>query len=279
MRFPEKKTLLRSLQSGNDSRIIQILSEMSTVEIAAMLNSPSRMDISRIFRLMPQKRMFKVFRYLDNDTRFELLKSLPLKLSTAILNRLSPDDRTSLFEYIPESQKKKWLNLLSEKEREISTSLLSYPEDSVGRSMNVEFLAVQRQWNVAQVMAYIRKYGKDIESIDYIYVVDKGGILQGDVNLKNLILSTMDRNIMDICEPAVVSLNELEDQAEAVKIFKDTRRLSLPVTNNRRELIGIVTIDDLIHIMEENNTRDIHQIGGSESFAEQYFKIPLLRML
>lgn len=279
MKSTEKKALLRLLQTDDDFRIGKIINDLSTLEIASLLNEPSRIDIRRVFRLIPHQRTFKIFRYLDNDTRFELLKSLPLKQSTDILNRLSPDDRTSLFEYIPESQKKKWLNLLSEKEREISTSLLSYPENSVGRTMNIEFLVVREYWNVAQVMAYIRKFGKTIESIDYIYIVDKAGILLGDVKLKSVILSPINKNILDISEKTVISLNVLEDQAEAVKIFKDTRRLSLPVTNNLGELIGIVTIDDLLHIMEEKNTRDIHQIGGTEFFPEQYFKIPLLRML
>jgi magnesium transporter len=279
LKLYEKLNLIRKLQ-GRDIHVIRgITNSLPAQDLAVLLDTPSKIDLKKIFGLIPPKKALLTVKYLHLDTKLSLLKSLPLKQTMEILNRMSPDDRTAFFEYIPKSDLKTWLNLLSNKEREIADSLLSYPENSIGRLMTPQFITVKASWSVTQVLAHIRKLGQDIEILDSIYVTDEKGVLIDDLKIKNILLSPVYQKVSDLMDHQFDSLNANDDQVEALKVFKSTRRSVLPVTGPDGKPLGIITMDDLLHLMDKKTTEDIHRIGGSEFFPEQYFKIPLLKML
>jgi len=279
LKFYEKKVMIRKLMTGQAAVIKEVVDTLPAVDIAILLDTPTKIDPRKVFTAISPRKSMQTFKYLHKDSQFRLLKLLPLKRTMEILNRMSPDDRTAFFEYIPRSELKKWLGLLSSEQQAVAKSLLSYPENSIGRLMNPSFITVKPTWSVAQVLAHIRKLGQAVESLDDIYVTDEKGFLIDDIKIRTIVLSPLDRKISELMDHRLVCLNAEEDEEEAVKAFKATRSYVLPVTDARGFLVGVVTIDDLVHIMDEKSTKDIHKIGGSEFFSEQYFNIPVLKML
>ena len=280
MKYNEKKNFLRTLQTGGISAVKELMDTLPAEDIAVLLNTPAKIEIKKMFELMSRKKTLLTFKHLRRDVQYKVLKVLSLKQSIDILNNISPDDRTSLFQYIPKTDVAKWLNLLSHKEREVTDSLLAFPEESVGRIMTPSFVTVRPDWNVSQALSHIRDTGQDTETLASVYVTDDKGFLVDDIKIRTLLLSPLSKRVSQLMEEGrMVTLNTNDDQQEAVNIFKTTRRYVLPVIDERGILRGVVTVDDLVHLMDEKSTRDIHKIGGSEFFTENYFNIPLFKML
>ncbi len=171
------------------------------------------------------------------------------------------------------------IQMLSEKEREIAIRLLGYPEDSIGRLMTPEYVAVKPDYTVSQALEHIRRFGHDSETLNVIYVVDKHWKLISDIRLEVIILAEPEQLIADLCSDHVIALNAYDDQEVAVKVFKDNDRVALPVTDTDGTLLGIVTVDDVLDVAEEENTEDFQKFGGTEGLDLSYTKTPLLEMI
>jgi magnesium transporter len=209
----------------------------------------------------------------------ELLNSFSIEQLSDTLNKISPDDRTGLFEKLPEETTRKYHSLLSDEERKTAQSLLQYPEDSIGRLMTPDFISVKEDWTLNQVLEYIRKYGKDSETLNMVYVTDNHGYLIDDIRLREILLSPPDKKISELMDKNFISLNARDDQEVAIDIFKQTNRIALPVTDFHGLLLGIITIDDVVDVIEEEDTEDIQKFGGSEALDEPYLKISLRKMV
>ena len=168
---------------------------------------------------------------------------------------------------------------LSTKEREIAQTLLGYPENSVGRLMTPDYITVSPQWDINQTLSHIRKYGKDSETLSVIYVIDEKGKLIDDIKIRDIILSSPEKTINDLMDENFVDLVVTDDQEKAVEIFKKYDRVALPVVDHFGVLIGIVTVDDVLDVAEEEATEDIQKLGGVEALEEAYSTIPLKAML
>jgi len=197
----------------------------------------------------------------------------------SILNEMAPDDRTALFEELPSFAVKQLVRLLSAEERKVAQTLLGYPEDSVGRLMTPDYIAVKSGWTIAESLKYIRENGEDSETLNIIFVVDENGKLIDDLKIRELIFAEPESKISDLMDESLVALHVTDDQETAVNVFKQYDRIALPVIDKNGLLLGIVTVDDVLDVAEEEATEDIQKIGGLTALEESYKSIPLLKML
>ena len=257
----------------------EILSDWTPADIADLIVDLPEQDKVIVFRVLPVDLATDTFEHLEFDTQEELLKAMGNEEVAAILNDMSPDDRTALLEELPGTSAKRLLQLLSLEERKIAQKLLGYPENSVGRLMTPDYIAISQVWTVAETLDYIRKHGEDKETLNVIYVVDEKGKLIDDIRIREIILSPLDRNISELMDEHFTALNVHDDQEMAVELFKKYDRVALPVIDNFGVLIGIVTVDDVLDVAEEEATEDIQKIAGVTALEEPFHTIPLLSLL
>ncbi|MFL6541931.1 MAG: magnesium transporter, partial [Chthoniobacterales bacterium] len=232
-----------------------------------------------IFRILPHNLAADVFEYLDVDAQQELLKAMAHEQVIGILNEMSPDDRTALLEEMPSAAARQLIRSLTPEERRIATALLGYPEGSVGRLMTPDFIAVDENWTVREVLDYVRENGQDSETLNVIYVVDDRGKLIDDLRIREFLLRPLDARVSDFRDKAFVALNVNDLQEEALNVFRKYDRTALPVIDSTGVLVGIVTTDDMLDVAEEEATEDIQKFGGLEALDEPYMRIPLWKMV
>ncbi len=232
-----------------------------------------------VFRLLPREQAAAVFSYLSDERQEELLKAMAHEEVASILNAMSPDDRTSLLEELPANVIQHMLNLLSPTERAVAAQLLGYAEDSVGRLMTPDFVRIRAPWTVSYALDHIRRYGVDSETMSMIYVIDEDGKLIDDLRIRQILLASPDAHVSDLMDSRFVSLKATDNRETAVQIFRDADLIALPVTDTANALIGIVTVDDILDVAEEEATEDIQKMGGSEALDEPYMKIAITSMV
>lgn len=267
------------IDSRNWAMIKEIFSEMHPSEVADIIADIPEKDRAIVFRILPKENSFKTFEYLDFDIQETLLKSLAREEVAEILNEMSPDDRTELLEDLPGPVVKQLVRLLSPDERLIAVKLLGYPEESVGRIMTPDFISVKSEWKIEQVLDRIRQRGKDVEYIDTIFATDSLGRILDEITLKEILMAKPGTVVEEIMNYNFVSLKVTDNQEKAVEMFKEYDLYVIPVVNEENYLVGIVTADDVIDVIEEEATEDIQKFGGMEALDEPYISVPLLQMV
>jgi len=257
----------------------EILADWTPADIADLIVDLPEHDKVIVFRVLPVELATDTFEHLEFDTQEELLKAMGNEEVAAILNDMSPDDRTALLEELPGTSAKRLIQLLSAEERKIAQTLLGYPENSVGRLMTPDYIAIKQVWTVGEILDYIRKNGEDKETLNVIYIVDDKGKLIDDIRIREVILSPLERKITDLMDENFTALNVHDDQESAVELFKKYDRVALPVVDNFGVLIGIVTVDDVLDVAEEEATEDIQKLGGVEALEEPYSTMPFFSMI
>ncbi|MBN2120986.1 MAG: magnesium transporter [Candidatus Omnitrophica bacterium] len=215
-----------------------------------------------VFRLIPSDKIIDAFENLEPDPQKDILQALSDEKAREILNEMAPDERTELFEEMPAELVTNFLNLLSPQARKISTELLGYPEDSVGRLITPEFVQLYEDMSVGQAFEHIRSVGLDTEIVYHCYVLDKEKRLIGLVSLKKLVLADPARKIREIMNTDVIKVNVYIDREEAAQIFKKYDLLALPAVDNTNKLLGIVTFDDFVDVLEDEATEDFEKIAA-----------------
>jgi magnesium transporter len=253
--------------------------DLTPSDLADLIGELPAEQQATVFRVLPRATAAATFEYLPYDKQEELLKSLAQEEVAAILNDMSPDDRTRLLEELPATVTRQLLSLLDEKERAVAVQLLGYPENSVGRFMTPEYIAVRPDWTVRQVLDYVRKHGQDKETLNLVYVVDDDGVLIDDVRMRRFLLSDPEQRVRDLMDRSFTALKATDDRETAVKVFRQADLAALPVTDTDGELIGIVTSDDILDVAEQLATEDIQMLGGSEALDEPYMQIAFHRMV
>lgn len=273
---PEIEALIKERKLGT---LKEILSDWSPTDIAELISDISEYEQAIIFRLLPQELAADVFEYFDFDMQMNLLKAMGKEEVASILNEMAPDDRTALLEDLPSSVARQMMMLLSAGERKIAQTLLGYPEYSVGRLMTPDYLAVNPDWTMDKTLSYIRKNGKDSETLNIIYVIDGSGKLLDDIRIRDILLAPVDNTVGDLMDENFIALHVTDDQEKAVEIFKKYDRIAIPVVDAFGVLIGIVTVDDVFDVAEEEATEDIHKLGGVEALDEPYISISIYNMI
>ncbi len=248
-------------------------------DLAELMEPLSAEKEAVVFRLLPRDQAAQIFSYLPIERQQELLKAMAHEEVVNILNAMSDDDRTDLLEELPAQVTQRLLNLLSPQERQLASQFLGYPENSIGRLMTPHFVRVKPHWTVAHALDHIRHYGLDSETMSMIYVIDENGHLVDDLRIRHILLASPETLISDLMDSRFVALKASDDREVAVEEIKDADLISLPVTDSQGVLIGIMTVDDVLDVAEEEATEDIHKLGGSEALEEPYMEIAIPRMV
>jgi magnesium transporter len=255
------------------------LIDFAPVEIAELFQSLSDEERVLIFRILPREFAAEIFSELDIDLQKNILSGLGDKQTARLLYEMAADDRTALLEEIPAEATKQLLALLPKEERDVALTLLGYPEGSVGRLMSPDFLTIHEDWKVREVLDHIRAHGRESDSLDTLYVVDTKGVLVDEVAVKNLLLASLDEEVASLMNYKFEALSVQSDQEQAVELFKKYARPTLPVVDSKGVLLGIVTVDDILDVQEEEITEDIQKLGGSEALEDAYIKTPVTTLI
>lgn len=239
-------------------------------EVAELLLSIDKKDRVLLFRALPRDFATDVFIEYEYEERESLLNDLTDKETKYLLSDLSPDDRTDLLSELPAKVTRDLLNMLSPEDLQEARTLLGYPEESVGRLMTPDFIKIRENWTVKDALNQIRKFGKDSETINRVYVLDKKGRLLDDILLKNLILSDENTPIENLMDYTVISISAFEDQEAAVRYMEKYDLYVLPVVDSDGNLVGIVTFDDVFDVSEEETTEDFQKLGGMNPVDQSY---------
>lgn len=261
------------------NKLREILVEFAPVDVAEILADLSPEDKAVLLRILPHQLAADTFEYISHEDQEALLQALGTEEVAQILNDLAPDDRTALLEEMPAVATQKLLNLLSPAQRKIASELLGYPKNSIGRLMTPDYVAIQQSWRVDDVLAHLRKVGTDRESLNHLYVVDDRGRLVDWVRLKNVVVSDPQTPVVELLEGQPVVLRAIDDQESAVETFRKYDFTMLPVVNSQDVLVGVVTVDDVLDVAEEEATEDIQKLGGMEAVDGPYLKIALFTMI
>ncbi|WP_456060222.1 magnesium transporter, partial [Brachyspira pilosicoli] len=259
-----------------------LLNDMHPIEIVDIMRIlESSKDKTILFRLLSTEKSALVFAELDANEQEELISSMNDKEIEELMHEMSPDDRTSLFEELPEEINKKIFSLMEKEDLDITKKLLAYPEYSVGRIMTTEYISISPNFSVNQTLEYIRKYGKDSETFEVIYIVDNKNTLLGYILLKDLLFANRTDIIEKLMHTDIIYLSAYSDQEEAVLVGRKYDLLYIPVVDAKNALIGIVTIDDIFDIAEEEETEDFHKLGAisiDDDFTGNIKQAPILTL-
>ena len=265
------------LNNGDPEEIRDFLDDQNISDVAELIYNEPDFD-AQIVSGMSIHRAAGVFKILEFPTQQDIIQKLPPGKTAELLNELPPDDRTSLLEDLPSNVVRELIKLLNSEERKITLSLLGYPEYSVGRLMTPDYVYVYEYNTVQQVLDTIRHVGKNSETIDVIYVINEKGDLLDDIRIREFILAPPETRVSELMDERVISLNAYDDQEVAIEVFKMNNRVALPVVSNSKKLLGIVTIDDVLWVTNEEFSEDIQKIGGTQALDQPYMEMPLFRL-
>ncbi|HEY2727608.1 MAG TPA: magnesium transporter [Parafilimonas sp.] len=276
---PSIKEQFEKLMEDNDLQAVRVfLDDQNISDVADLIYEYPDYE-AKIIANMSINRAAKVFKILDVSRQKEIVHELSSYKTAELLNELPADDRTDFLEELPKNVIRDLIKLLNVEERKITLSMLGYPEDSIGRLMTPDYVYVYPFNTIEQVLNIIRKVGKNTETIDVIYVVNKNGELIDDLRIRDIILAKPEQKIEELMDERVIALNVNDDQEHASEIFKMNNRVALPVTDTNNILLGIVTIDDMFWVANEEFSEDIQKIGGTEALDEPYLDTPLLKLI
>jgi magnesium transporter len=266
------------LEQGDVNQLQDYLNNLNISDVEQLIDELPE-HAAMFLETLSLNRAVNVFRILDFPTQERIIKKLSGKKIAELINELPPDDRTAFFGELHGDTVKSLILHLPPNDRKEALSLLGYKEDSVGRLMTPDYIAVRKTWDVQRVLNHIRRFGKNSETIDVIYVIDDNGVLLDDIRIREILLVVPETKIIDLMDSRLIALNVNDPQEEAINIFRMNNRVALPVTDNDNILLGIVTVDDILWIANEEYTEDIQKIGGTEALDEPYLDIPLLRLV
>ena len=277
MELQEEKTTAEILQELLESRkytlLRQTISEMNTTDIAAAMSEMEDEDSLKMFRILPKDMAADVFADLELDVQQYIIKSLSDREASNIIDNLMADDATDLLEEMPANVVKRILANASPETRADINHLLQYPEDSAGSIMTAEYVDLREDMTVADAIERIRKKGVDSETINICYVVTRQKVLVGTVALRYLLIMKPEEIIGDIMNTNVISIGTLTDQEEAARMFQKYGFTAMPVVDAETRMVGIITIDDVVDIMEEEATEDIEKMAAIVPSDKPYPKV------
>lgn len=264
------------LETKQYTRLRQKMAEMNEADIAVIMEELDEAELLKIFRILPKNMAADVFSYLEVENQQFIITSLSEKDAAGIINNLMADDATDLLEEMPANVVKKLLANASPETRRDINHLLRYPEDSAGSIMTVEYVDLKENMTVEDAVARIRKVGMDSETINICYVLDAKRTLVGTVALRYLLISPGDAVIGDIMHENVIFINTLMDQEEVARQFQKYDFTAMPVVDNENRLVGIITVDDIVDILQEEATEDMEKMAAIVPSDKPYMKTSVI---
>ncbi|HHX30780.1 MAG TPA: magnesium transporter [Clostridiaceae bacterium] len=259
-------------------RANEALSTMNEADVTEILAACDPYKTLLLFRMLPKRLAAEVFSRFTPEQQLDIVSSVTSEELKDIVNELYFDDKVDLIEEMPANMVKKILSVTGEKERELINQFLNYPEDSAGSLMTIEYVDLKKHMTVRQALDRIKKTGMNKETIYTCYVTDAERRLEGIVSLRTLVTSDEDLVIGDIMEPDIVRVNTHDDQENVAHSFKKYGYLALPVIDNENRLTGIITVDDIIDIMEQEATEDFQRMAAMSPSEEAYLSTGVFAM-
>lgn len=267
------------LAARNFAGLREALADLPPADIADLFADLPPEQVAVLFRILPRAQATDVFEYLPVDVQESTLRAMGQEDVAAVLNEMDPDDRTALLEEMPGEAAQRLINLLSPEERRIASKLLGYPEESIGRRMTPDYVAVRADWTISHVFSHLRQVGKDKETLNVVFVTDERGRLIDDITLRQLVLADPNDLVKDIMDGHFPFLRAHDDQEEAVRTFKKYDRSVLPVVDSSNILVGIVTVDDVLDVAEQEETEDVQKMAAVQALDEPYLATPFSVMI
>jgi magnesium transporter len=282
--FPNVQVMLNELVRPDIHSLIEArrwselrvaLEDWPPPELADLLLQTGKQERVLLFRALPRDAAAEAFAHLELPEQDDLLEDLSDQETRQLLRDLAPDDRTELLEELPAEVTRRLMNMLGPDDLAEAKQLLGYPEESVGRLMTPDFVAVRPHWTIAQALRQVRRKGKDSETINRIYVVDDQWKLVDDIALRWLILAEPESKVEDILDHNFASIAASDDREEAVRMIQRYDQVALPVVDSAGVLLGIVTVDDLLDVAEEEATEDFHRVASVAPLKVGYWEATL----
>ncbi|MDZ7773408.1 MAG: magnesium transporter [Balneolaceae bacterium] len=256
-----------------------ILNDVPAVDVAELLEELDNEVAVVIFRLLRKQKAADVFSYLSTVKGAELLEVFTAQQLSDVMSNLEPDERVALMEELPGHLTQRVMSSMKAEDRRLVTKLLGYPDESVGRLMTPRYVKVKQDWTVQRAMEHIRRYGHSAETVNVIYVVDENEKLIDDLRLNQFILADPEATISSLMDESFEALSAFEDQEDAVKMLSKYDRVAMPVVDSDGILVGIVTVDDVIDVAEEETTEDMQLMAGMDALDDYYSQTTILEMV
>ncbi|MDP3154851.1 MAG: magnesium transporter [Archangium sp.] len=273
---PEYEELIRK-KDWESLRIA--FEEVDPADIAEILEDLPAEDSGLIFRILPRDVAGVAFEYLPLDQQTEIVQTLGSDQLKNVLNEMAPDDRTRLFEELPAEVTKRALEQLSAEELRVARTLLGYPEDTAGRYMTPEYMALRPSMTAHDAIEAIRKNGRGRETLNILYIINDRGELMADLRLAELVMAAPEAKVGDLPTRQLVAIPATAPKDEIISTFEKYDRMALPVTDSRGAMVGIITADDVLDVAAEQATEDIQKLGGLEALEAPYMEISTFEML
>lgn len=268
-------TKIKELLEKKDLKNLQeFLNSETSANIAEFIkeNEEGEKENIILFRILSKEKAAEVFAELDADLQMQIVSSMTDDKLQSLLDELYFDDMIDFIEEMPSSVVKRVLENYKNENRSLINQFLSYEEDSAGSLMTIEYLSLKSHWTVRESLNYIRQKVKDLETIDVAYVRDKNRVLIGEISLKNLLLSKDEDIIENVMNKNVLYVTTSTNQEEAIELFKKYDLTVLPVIDKEKILVGIITIDDMVDVIEEENTEDFQKMAAMAPSKEEYLE-------
>jgi len=266
-------TINKLLDEKKYKTLRDILTTMNAFDIAALFGDIHDSKVQVLFRMLPKELAADVFVEMDEDTQEFLIKGFSDSELKAVVDELSADDAVDIIEEMPANVVKRILRQADAETRKQINELLKYPDDSAGSIMTTEFVNLRPSMTVDQAILRLRRTGIDKETIYTCYVTRDDGKLAGVITIKDILLADEDSIIENLMEENVISVGTLDDQEEVAQIIRNYDFLAVPVVDTENRLVGIVTFDDAVDVMEEETTEDIQKMAAITSSDKPYTRI------
>jgi magnesium transporter len=266
------------IQEGKFSRIREEIIELNVVDIAQLLDELEEEKTLIVFRLLPKEISVEVFSYMSTEQQQYIIESITDKEIQNIISNMFMDDTVDILEEMPANVVKKILRNVSEDRRKLINQFLRYPDYSAGSLMTIEYVDLKKEMTVEQAIQRIRSIGLDKETINICYVMDQNRKLEGVIPIRQLLLNDGSTRIGDIMETNFISIDTHTDQEEISNLFRKYDLLAMPVVDHENRLVGIITIDDIVDIIEQENTEDFQVMAAIQPSEEEYLKTRVTRL-
>lgn len=252
--------LRKELIDDNEADLADFIEELSEDEAAV------------VFRMLPKELGAEVFAHLEFDAQQNLAKAFSDREVAEMLDKLFVDDAVDFLEEMPASVVKRVLALTTAEKRSQINHFLQYPEDSAGSIMTAEFSNLKKNMSVREAIDYLRKRGEDRETIYTCYVTNAQRVLEGVVSVKNLLLASDDEKVEDLMERDIITAKTLDDREDVAGLFRIYDFLAIPVVDNENRLVGIVTVDDAVDVLQEETTEDFEKMAAMVPSERPYLR-------
>lgn len=272
-----KEEVIELLENKRYTNLYKYLKQLNNQDISLLFEELSPEDVVLLFRLLPKDEAAEVFSYMEPDLQEQLINNLTDKELKLVIDELFMDDTVDLIEEMPSNVVKRILKTVNKEDRNTINELLKYPSDSAGSIMTTEFVDLKINMTVEDAFKKIKKIGLNKETVYTCYVLDIKRVIIGIVDIKDLLLADRDALIKDIMETNVVTVNTLEDKEEVTKLFDKYDLVALPVVDKENRLVGIVTIDDAIDVLQDETTEDFELMAAMTPTEDSYFKTSVFK--